>query len=107
MVRIDYVLREHMVMSGVLHDPIVKSNILEINCNKNDVKNIVNMLKNNKQPGPYKMKSELYRAVGKCNECIRILTSAFNILSKENRVPESWKESKTVMLPKIKKTNCK
>ena len=94
-------------MSGVLHDPIVKSKMLEINCNKNDVKNIMNMLKNNKQPGPDKMKSELYRAVGKSNECIRILTSAFNILSKENRVPESWKESKTVMLPKIKKPTAK
>ena len=56
-----------------------------------------------KQPGPNILKREIHRGLNKSEKLVLYLTQAYNALLNEGTVPEGWKWSKTVMIPKTGK----
>ena len=75
----------------------------EIVFTEEELKKVISGVKERKQPGPDKLKGEIYKALMKSDVFIHALAQAFNKVMEEGRVPESWKTSRTVMLPKVKK----
>ena len=72
-----------------------------------EVKNVVAGMKNKKQPGPDGIKAEIYKELAKNETCLKSLTNALNKVYETNEIPESWKESKTVMIAKNSKPKTK
>ena len=60
-------------------------------------------LKNGKQPGPDRMKAEIYRWMIDSEICLRTLGKCFNGVLYWGTPPEYWKKSRTIMIPKTKK----
>ena len=56
-----------------------------------------------KQPGPDKLKGELYKSIMGSDELVRRLTMAYNVVIDSRVLPEGWRTSRTVTIPKNKK----
>ena len=75
---------------------------------RNDVICQMMKIKEKKAPGPDGLKPELLKVLIEDNHCVEILTLGLNnILNKEEEIPKSWLQSKTVMVPKRKKPTVK
>ena len=68
--------------------------------NEKEMKEELQKLKNNKQPGPDNIKNEMFRWLKDREVCTRALVIAMNNTINEKKIPESWKYSKTVLIPK-------
>ena len=64
-------------------------------------------LKNNKAPGPNKLKPELYKELGNSEFCTGIMAKVFENQLYSKEIPESWKETKTKLIAKKKKPTVK
>ena len=62
-------------------------------------------IKNGKQPGPDHIKGEIMKWMADSRECLKFLTASLNEVVVSGECPNSWKKSKTVMIPKVNKPN--
>ena len=72
-----------------------------------DVRRALGKVKKGKQPGPDKLKGEMYKSLKDNEKLVIRLTEAYNAVLEEGTVPEKWKRSRTVMLPKTRKPTAK
>ena len=68
-----------------------------------EVKRHLDKLKNKKAPGPDGLKSELYKIMADSNIFIKDLTVNRNKIIREADVPNDWKRSNTILIPKNSK----
>ena len=83
------------------------SRMAPIQINSEDVKKAVSAMKNKTAPGPDKLKPELYKALVSTATGLEALTECLQIELENNTKPESWKTSKTKMIPKTRKPTAK
>ena len=81
----------------------VTKNMEDIYIGKGEVKENLRKLKEKKAAGPDGMKAELYKTLQNNEKFTELLAKCFNKVIEEGRVPVSWKESRTVMVPKKNK----
>ena len=92
---------EHMEMLGKA--PKVIKYMDEPMITAKEIKDALRDLKNKKKsPGPDNIKPEIYKALGESNKTIEKIQQCFNELSPTGNLPDEWKESRTIMIPKIK-----
>ena len=60
-----------------------------------------------KQPGTDKIRGEIYKWMASSEVCTKKTRMAMNKVMEEGIVPKGWKKSKTVMIPKTKKSEPK
>ena len=72
-----------------------------------EVKEVLNKLKNKKAPGPDGLKGELYKIIGNSKKCLEIITKCLNNELKRTDKPNEWKISKTILLEKKRKPTAK
>ena len=89
----------------------------QINCSKamskpditgNELKLHIRKIKHRRAPGPDNIKPDLLKIIGEDDYCIKELTHGMNnILDKKDKLPSTWTESKTVLIPKKNKPTVK
>ena len=72
-----------------------------------DVRRALGKVKKGKQPGPDKLKGEMYKRLKDNEKLVIHLTEAYNAVLEEGTVPEKWKRSRMVMIPKTRKLTAK
>jgi len=77
-----------------------------VRVSNDDVRKHLNKLKTGKQAGIDGIKPELYKWLGRSHVVIAVLSKCMNNLILTGTVPEHWKRSKTVLIPKKNKPNC-
>ena len=75
----------------------------DINITNEDVKRIIKNMKGGKAPGPDGIKIEIYKELVENDICLQKLTSCLQEEYNRNQKPNSWKTSKTKMIPKTTK----
>ena len=97
------ILREHLDMVGRVNadDCIGRMRLVEFS--QAEVKEQMSKIKKGRQPGPDKLKPEIYKWVQSSEASISILTECMNGVLRDSEIPEKWKKSKTNLIPK----NCK
>ena len=73
-----------------------------VRVSNDDVRKHLNKLKTGKQAGIDGIKPELYKWLGRSHVVIAVLSKCMNNLILTGTVPEHWKRSKTVLIPKKK-----
>ena len=68
-----------------------------------EVARALEKLKKGKQPGPDRLKGEIYSSLKDSEKLVLYLTHAYNVVLNDGTVPQGWKGSKTVMIPKTKR----
>ena len=63
--------------------------------------------KKGKQPGPDRLKGEIYSSLRDSKKLVLYLTHAYNAVLNDGTVPQGWKGPKTVMIPKTKRSKAK
>ena len=92
------ILEEHFDMVEQINCLKVMSKP-DITCNK--LKLHIKKIKNRRAPGPDKIKPDLLKIIGEDDYCIKEMTRGMNnILDKKDKLPSTWRESKTVLIPK-------
>ena len=95
-------LKEHMdLVDGVIIEPKKGMNFKL--WTEEQVEGVLRNIKNGKQPGPNRLKGEIYRWLGEQPTCVKAFTEAVNSVVVKGVFPESWKKSNTTMLPKKSK----
>ena len=99
-------MKDHIDTIGKIENKIEKMEKPKLTTQ--ELEKILKKMKNKKSAGPDGLKPELYKALLKSKICLSTLTECFNkILGRDEDLPEEWKVSKTVMLPKVKKPQAK
>ena len=123
-INIPAILEEHFDMVEQVHRTNIPSILEEhfdmveqINCSKamskpditcNELKLHIRKIKNRRAPGPDNIKPDLLKIIGEDDYCIKELTHGMNnILDKKDKLPSTWTESKTVLIPKKNKPTVK
>ena len=97
-------LHEHMEMAVQVKS---KCNKMEKpNIKKDEIVKVLQKLKSKKSAGPDGLKPELYKTLKNSEVCLNTLEQCFNKVL-EGNVPNEWKVSKTVMIPKVSKPQAK
>ena len=74
-------LREHMdMLRGRIAMPQLKSYIEKTKMEQQEVKKALLKLKDGKQPGPNKIKGEIYKWMASSNTCVDGITKAMNLM---------------------------
>jgi len=94
------ILNEHNVMYKKCENIIIPMEIDKIS--KLEMKNYLKNLKNNKSAGPDKIKPKFLKIFAESNECIDMITECFNKEIHNDKITESWKQSKTKLIEKNK-----
>jgi hypothetical protein len=68
-----------------------------------DVKKGVKMIKTGKKEGPDGIRGEMVKSLTESPICMRAMTEGLNNVNRAGIPPESWKRSRTAMIPKVKK----
>ena len=96
-------IKEHMdSLAGEVISQPGKAMIWE-EWRQEEVKTALTKIKKGKQPGPDKIKGDIIKWLAEDSVCIETLTHCLNKVIKDNKIPESWRSSKTVMIPKNNK----
>lgn len=88
---------------------------LETHCGKmiyeeittQEIKSSLETIKAGKAAGSDGLKPKLFRANLKSEVCIESLRGSLNLILRSGKTPETWKESSTIMIPKVKKPEAK
>lgn len=72
-----------------------------------DVLKRLKKIKNGKQPGPDRMKGEIYKAMMESEVCMRSMAETYNRVLDEGLIGDSWKNSRTCMIPKVSRPGAK
>lgn len=100
-------LREHFdVLGGKIEDRAIRKMGTVCFTNK-EVKDQLKKMKSNKQSGPDGIKAEMWKWLGENKKTVEMLTKSLNKIIQEENIPESWKTSKTVLIPKNAKPKIK
>ena len=99
------VLREHADMALKIDEVIRFMSPIDID--KKKLKNIIGKLKKRRACGPDGLKNEMYIEMSKSDVCMDILVNCLNKELERREKPNSWKMSKTVMIPKKRKPEAK
>ena len=75
----------------------------EVCFERGDVERRLKRIKDGKQPGPDGMKGEIYKALGSSGVCVGGIMGVYNGVLNDGIVGEGWRESRTVMVPKVKR----
>ena len=86
---------------GLVHMPVKRMRWRPLTERK--VAESLRRIKRGKQPGPDKIRGEILRWLGESEICLATLTTALNTVMERGMCPESWRESRTVMIPKESK----
>ena len=78
----------------------------EVVFTEEEVKKHLSSMKGNKQAGLDLIKPEIYKWLGDSQITVRNLTDGMNGVISNGTIPEHWKKSKTVLIPKKNKPNC-
>ena len=84
-------------------DPYRLVGVLDVTIGKEEIGNIVGKLKRKKAAGCDGLKPELYKALAGSEVVIESLERGFGRVLELEEVPEGWKRSRTVMIPKKKR----
>ena len=98
-------LREHMDMATEIGSSIRPMKAKRMT--ENDLKDIMEKLKDNKAPGPDGMRGEYFKELFKDQECKEFMIDCFNSVLEEKEIPDSWSVSRTKMIEKTKKPTVK
>ena len=71
------------------------------------MKDAISKIKRGKQSGPDLIKGEIIKWLKNSEICIQALTGAINRVVENGEICETWKHSKTVMIPKKAKPEVK
>ena len=71
-----------------------------IEFSQEEVKRHLSKLKDGKQPGIDGIKPEFFKWLSESRTSITSITSSFNKIVNDRSIPENWKKSKTVLVPK-------
>ena len=103
-----YQLEEHMdMMSGTIKKCEILFPMPRKEIKIKEVAEALGRIKKGEQPGPDRLKGEIYMGLKKSEKLVLYLTQAYNAVPTEGTVPKGWKESKTVMIPKTGKPTAK
>ena len=94
-------ITEHMDMVGIFKNNVKAMNDIQITPDL--LEKCLKKLKAKKSAGPDNLKPEFYKALLGNEICFNTLLNCFNNLRDGETVPDEWKKSKTVMLPKVSK----
>ena len=95
-------LRKHMdLLDGVIIEQKQRMNFNLVT--EEQVEGALRNIRNGKQPGPDRLKGEVYKWLIKKPTCVKAFTEAVNSVVVKGVFPESWKKSNTTMLPKKSK----
>ena len=98
--------REHLDMAMKV-DPIVPA-MEESKMDKEKITDkIRNGLKTKKSGGTTMLKSEVYKEIEKSEVCMDTVSRCYRDVIDNRNIPERWKESRTKLIPKKKKTTIK
>ena len=94
-------IREHMEMArsvetGWMH-------LEEEHINEESIKKSLKRMKNKKAPGTDKIKPEFFKEFYKSEILMEVFKEGMKEVMETGNVPRGWKESRTVMIPKVKK----
>ena len=95
------------MMSGTIKKCEILFPMPRIEIKTKEVLEALGRIKKGKQPGPGRLKGEIYMGLKKSEKLVLYLTQAYNAVLTEGTVPNRWKESKTVMIPKTGKPTAK
>ena len=95
-------LIEHMEYAFSIHGKYIHK-MEEVKISIEDIKRQIKKMKNNKAPGPDKIKIEIYKAITEKEDIMLSLCNLFNKVLDTGDVPISWKQSKTVLIQKKKR----
>ena len=70
---------------------------------RSDIRKQIDKSKNKKASGPDGVKNEIYKAMAKSDICMNVLEKTFNNELTIQQKPQSWKNSVTTMIPKMKR----
>ena len=68
-----------------------------------EIKTHLNKLKKKKAPGPDGLKSELYKIMSESSIFVKQITENMNKIIKDSDIPNDWKKSNTILIPKKSK----
>ena len=102
-------LKEHfeMVDCIIRDDTRIKYRMQPFEIDEEKLKKQLTKVKNGKSTGPDGLKGEIYKWMGERKICTEALVEAFNEVIGSGMIPLSWKESKTVLTPKVSKPKVK
>lgn len=77
--------------------------VMRINIEKEDVCRVLKKMKAGKAGGTDNLKPEMYKELIKDESTVEYIGNAMQRVMEEGGEPENWKESRTIMLPKVRK----
>ena len=95
------------MLSGNINKTEVMYPMPKIVLDVDDVRRALGKVKKGKLPGPDKLKGEIYKTLKDNEKLVIHLTKANNAVLEDGTVPEKWKRSRTVMIPKTRKPTAK
>ena len=95
------------MMSGTINKCEILFPMPRMEIHIKEVVEALGRIKKGKQPGPDRLKDEIYRGLKGSEKLVLYLTQAYNAVLNEGIVPEGWKLSKTVMISKTGKLTAK
>ena len=98
-------LREHMDAVGRVETFCNKMEHQEISTT--EIKNSLKSMKAGKAAGPDNLKPEYFKAFQGNDKCLEALKISLNKILESGEIPESWTESNTIMIPKVKTPEAK
>lgn len=96
-------LREHMDMVGRANMTDYIGKMSKVIFGKEDIREQISQLKVGKQPGPDKLKPEIYKWLNQSEYCIEVITNCMNEILETGEPPAKWQKSRTSLIPKKSK----
>jgi hypothetical protein len=95
---------EHMeVLDGAIENNRMAIPMSELKWNEEEVKKGLSNIKTGKKEGPDGIRGEMLKCLVESAACTEAITEGFNNVNNAGIIPDSWKTSKTSMIPKNKK----
>ena len=98
-------VENRLCLPRITLDPYRWMGVLDVTVGKEEIGNIMGKLKGKKAAGCDGLKPELYKALAGSEVVIEALERGFGRVLELGEVPEGWKRSRTVMMPKKKRPN--
>ena len=95
------ILREHMDMAFRIPNPM--RNMKKPYININDIRKVTKRMKAGKASGPDGIKPEIYKAITEDDELTLTMAHYMNEALDSGKIPVTWKESNTTLIPKTSK----
>ena len=91
------------MLSGNINKTEVMHPMPKIMLGVDEVSGALGRLKKEKQPVQDKLKGEICKSLKDSESLVTHLKESYNVVLEDGTMPEKWKISRTVMIPKTKK----